>query len=119
MYFQQDDSRSSRGGSAVVLYAHGTLGIEADAAAAMYLRESVLPKQVVARVKSAPVGADLEMTIHAGAQEWLSLTIAAGETSAESVGVLAALPADESLRLEITAVGTTFPGVDLAVFIYY
>ena len=100
----------------------GTLGIQADAAPAFYLNADFTAGLVKAYVKSAPVGADLTLTIYAGSTAWLSLTIAAG-----TIGVVASpldvdaagpLPANTNIRLAITGVGTTFPGADLSVFVY-
>ena len=73
-------------------------------------------------MKSAPVGADLVFTIYAGATVWLSLTIPAGSTSVAAtqaqIDGAATIPANANVRLAITAVGTTFPGADLSVFVY-
>ena len=75
-----------------------------------------------AYVKSAPVGADLVFTIYAGNTAWITLTIANGNTSivatAAQVDAAPVIPANINIRLAITAVGTTFPGSDLSVFIY-
>jgi hypothetical protein len=100
----------------------GTLGIQADAAPAFYLDSDFTAGSVKAYVKSAPVGADLVFTIYAGATAWLSLTIPAGSTSVAATDTqidgAATIPANTNVRLAITAVGTTFPGADLSVFIY-
>jgi hypothetical protein len=100
----------------------GTLGIQADAAPAFYLDSDFTAGSVKAYVKSAPVGADLVFTIYAGATAWLSLTIPAGSTSVAAtqaqIDGAATIPANANVRLAITAVGTTFPGADLSVFVY-
>jgi len=100
----------------------GTLGIQADAAPAFYLNADFVAGSVKAYVKSAPVGADLSFTIYAGSTAWLSLTIPAGSTSVvatqSQIAALATIPANVNVRLAITAVGTTFPGSDLSVFVY-
>jgi hypothetical protein len=100
----------------------GTLGIQADAAPAFYLDSDFTAGSVKAYVKSAPVGADLVFTIYAGATAWLSVTIPAGSTSVAAtqmqMDAAATIPANTNVRLAITAVGTTFPGSDLSVFIY-
>jgi hypothetical protein len=68
------------------------------------------------------VGADLVFTIYVGATAWLSLTIPAGSTSVAAtqmqMDAAATIPANTNVRLAITAVGTTFPGADLSVFVY-
>jgi hypothetical protein len=100
----------------------GTLGIQADAAPAFYLDSDFTAGSVKAYVKSAPVGADLVFTIYVGATAWLSLTIPAGSTSvaatSDQIDALTSIPANANVRLAITAVGTTFPGADLSVFVY-
>jgi hypothetical protein len=61
-------------------------------------------------------------TVYAGATAWLSLTIPAGSTSvaatSDQIDALTSIPANANVRLAITAVGTTFPGADLSVFVY-
>jgi hypothetical protein len=106
----------------VMLPVGGTIGIQADAAPAFYLNSDFTASAVKAYVKSAPVGADLTFTIYAGATAWMALTIPAGSTSVVAtdaqVSGAATIPANTNLRLAITAVGTTFPGSDLSLFIY-
>jgi hypothetical protein len=100
----------------------GTLGIQADAAPALYLNDDFTAGAVKAYVKSAPVGADLLFTIYAGADAWMTLTIPAGSTSiaatAAQIDGAATIPANTNVRLAITSVGTTYPGSDLTVFVY-
>lgn len=111
------------GVGAVALYAPGTLGIEAEATAAAYLSRSATPSAIKAYVKDAPVGANLSLTLYVGGSAWLSLTIAAGTTSvAATSGDIAgasAIPADTRVVVGITGVGSTFPGSDLATFLYF
>jgi len=111
------------GGGCVGLWADSTLGIQADAAPAAYLNTAVSPTAVKAYVKGAPVGAAVALTLYVGSTAWLSLSIAAGATSAVATNAALAtagsVAANANIRLAITAVGTTFPGSDLSVFIYY
>ena len=108
--------------SGFTLPVSGTLCIQSDAAPALYLNSDFTAGSVKAYVKSAPVGADLVFTIYAGANAWMTLTIPNGSTSvvatAAQVNAAAVIPANTNIRLAITAVGTTFPGADLSVFIY-
>jgi predicted secreted protein len=110
-------------GIGLTLAVRGTLGIEADAAPALYLPAPQTPTGVRAYLKTAPAGAALTITIYLGATAWLALTIADGQTSATatSAALVAAglIAAGVNIRLGITAVGTTFPGADLSVFIYF
>jgi len=106
------------GGGAIALYANGTLAIQADAAPAVYLNTAVTPTSLVAYVKTAPTGASVTGQIYAGSAAWATFTI---EAAAASVTVTppTSLAAGQNIRLAITGVGSTIPGSDLAVFIYY
>jgi hypothetical protein len=57
-----------------------------------------------------------------GTTPWLTLTIPAGQTvvaaTASQIGALSEIPANTAVSIGITAVGTTFPGANLSVFIY-
>jgi len=105
-------------GSNLALYANGTLGIQADAAPALWLYAAVTPVAIAAYVKTAPTGAGISVTIYAGAAAWATLTIAAGATQSAPITLPGALAAGVQIRLAITAVGTTIPGADLSVFVY-
>ncbi len=106
----------------IILPVNFTLGIQADAAPAFYLNKDFVAGSVRAYVKSAPVGAAIAFTIYSGSDAWMSLSIAAGATSViatdAQVAAAAMIPANTNVRLAITAVGTIFPGADLAVFLY-
>jgi hypothetical protein len=88
----------------------------------VYLNNDFVAESVKAYVKSAPVGADLSFAIYVGANLWLSLNIAAGAISVvapqSQMSNVATIPANTNVRWAITAVGTTFPGADLSVFVY-
>ncbi len=113
------------GSAGVTLTANGLLGIQADCCNAFYLPSSMQPTGVSAYVKDAPVGASINFTIYAGSAVWMSLSIAAGATSvtatAAQLTTAGAIPASVDIRLAITSVPTgesSYPGSDLAVFIY-
>ena len=57
-----------------------------------------------------------------GGAAWLTLTIPAGQTvvvaTPSQIGALTEIPANTAVSIGITAVGTTFPGSNLSVFIY-
>jgi hypothetical protein len=110
-------------GVGVALYVGGALGIAADAAPAMYLPSARTPTAAQAYVKTAPTGAALAFTIYAGGVAWLALTIADGATyaaaSPAAVAAAGSIAGGCDIRIAITAVGTTFPGADLAVFLYF
>ncbi len=100
----------------------GTLGIEANAAQPLYLNQPVTAGNVKAYVTDAPTGSGLTFTIIVGGTAWLTLTIPPGSTSAvaapSQISALMQIPANAAITVAITAVGTTFPGANLSVFIY-
>jgi hypothetical protein len=57
-----------------------------------------------------------------GGAAWLTLTIPAGQTvvvaTPSQIGALTQIPANTAVSVGITAVGTTFPGANLSLFIY-
>jgi hypothetical protein len=106
----------------LVFQMQGTLGIEANAAQPLYLNRPVTVGDVKAYVQSAPTGSGISFTIYVGGVEWLSLTIPAGQTAVvatpSQISALSQIPANTAVSIGITAVGTTFPGANLSVFIY-
>jgi hypothetical protein len=77
---------------------------------------------VKAYVQAAPTGAAVTFTIYVGGAAWLTLTIPAGQTvvvaTPSQITALSQIPANTAVSIGITAVGTTFPGASLSVFIY-
>jgi len=106
------------GAGTLSLYVGGTLGIGSDLAPVVALTEARKPTSVKAYVKQAPTGAGLTLKLVVGGADWLTLTIPAGQTSA-SATPSSEIAANTNVRLDITAVGTTFPGSDLSVFLYF
>ncbi|MCC6591616.1 MAG: hypothetical protein IT168_33325 [Bryobacterales bacterium] len=108
--------------SAVALDVAGTLAIGSDLCPRASLLQDSVARAVKAEVKTAPTGADLTVKLYLGTTLWLTLTIPAGATSvtATPAAVEAAevITAGTNIRVDVTAVGTTFPGSDLSVFIY-
>ncbi len=100
----------------------GTLGIESDAAPPLYLNRPVTVGDVKSYVQSAPTGSGITFTIYVGGAAWLTLTIPAGQTAVvatpSQIAALPQIPANTAVSIGITAVGSTFPGADLSVFIY-
>jgi len=105
---------------ALILSVPGTLSIRSDAAPLVSLPEAKTPTAVVALLKQPPSGADLTCEVSVGGSVWASITIPNGETEARlgSKG-LRQIGADQLVVLDITAVGTTFPGADLTVMIRF
>ena len=105
---------------ALILSVPGTLSIRSDAAPLVSLPEAKTPTGVVALVKQAPAGADLTCELAVAGSEWASVTIPDGETEARLGGSgLRQIGADQLIVLDITSVGTTFPGADLTVMIRF
>jgi len=106
----------------LVFQMQGTLGIESNAAQPLYLNGPVTVGDVKAYVQAAPTGSGITFTIYVGGAAWLSLTISAGQTTViattSQIKALTQIPANTAVSIGITAVGTTFPGSDLSVFIY-
>lgn len=105
--------------SIINLTVNGTLAIGSDQAARISLREAAAVRRVRLEVKQAPVGADLVVHVRIGpVQTLVSLRLPAGATEIASDLIAPDIPPDTSVRLDITSVGTTFPGADLSVSLY-
>src|ERR1039458_5999546 len=106
----------------LVFQMQGTLGVESNAAQPLYLNRPVTVGDVKAYVQAAPTGAAITFTIYVGGAAWLTLTIPVGQTvvvaTPSQIGALTEIPANTAVSIGITAVGTTFPGSNLSVFIY-
>jgi len=108
--------------SAFNLTVDGNLGIGNDLAPIIALQLAVSPSRVVAKVKVAPTGADIDVRIKEGSNIWLTLTIPAGQVSVEAtqfqLDAAGEIPLDSIIQLDLTKVGTTVPGSDLSVLVY-
>ncbi len=106
----------------LVFQMQGTLGIESNAAQPLYLNRPVTVGDVKGYVQAAPTGSGITFTIYVGGTAWLSLTIPAGQTAVvatpSQISALTEIPANTAVSIGIVAVGTIFPGANLAVFIY-
>jgi hypothetical protein len=110
--------RTLRGGQ-FSFQVEGGLAVLTDVVPTVSVQEDLSIRDVYALVKQAPEGADLELEVRQGGALLTTLTIADGETVSTPVngaelGILQAL---SNLTLNITAVGTDFPGSDLTVTI--
>lgn len=103
------------------LSALGTLAIQSNIAPIAITMASVTPSSVRFDVKSAPTGAGLIASLYQAGVLWLTLTIPDGLTTiAASGGQLVsagAIVAGRIWRLDITQVGSTFPGADITATI--
>ncbi len=93
----------------------GTLAIGSNLGPAAFYTSAVsLQNGVTCMVKQAPVGADLVIQIYAGSTLLFTVTITAGSTTGSATGT-PAIGAETPVIINITAVGTTFPGSDLTL----
>lgn len=97
----------------------GLLAVIVDAVPSVSVQETVSLRDVYATVKSAPLGADLQLRVYQSGMEITTLSILDGQTFSTAVNgaELPVLQALSDLTLEIVAVGTSFPGRDLTVTI--
>jgi hypothetical protein len=106
----------------LVFQMQGTLGVESNAAQPLYLNRPVTVGDVKGYVQAAPTGSGITFTIYVGGTAWLTLTIPAGQTvvvaTPSQISALSQIPANTAVSVGITAVGTTFPGANLSLFIY-
>jgi hypothetical protein len=110
--------RTLRGGQ-FSFQVEGGMAVLTDVVPTVSVQEDLAIRDIYASVKQAPAGADLEMEIRQDGSLLTSLTIAAGATMSTPVNgaELPVLQALSNLTLNITAVGTSFPGRDLTVTI--
>jgi hypothetical protein len=110
--------RTLRGGQ-FSFQVEGGMAVLTDVVPTISVQEDLAIRDVYASVKQAPEGADLELEIRQDGSLLSSLTIAADATISAAVegAELPVLQALSNLTLNITAVGTSFPGRDLTVTI--
>jgi len=117
---------ASSGGAGLTITVPGTLAIGSNAGQvpAFYNAATSLSGARLA-VAQAPTGAALVVNVGlAGSPETVlfTLTIAAGQTSvvatSAQIAAAAAIPANTNVLVDITAVGTTFPGAGLTLNLF-
>ncbi len=110
--------RSLRGGQ-LTIQMEGVLGVLDNATPVLSVQENLAIRDVFAIVKSAPLGSDIQLTIRQDGVALTQLTILDGQTQSASVegSGLPFLQSEAQLTLDITAVGTQYPGADLTVAI--
>jgi hypothetical protein len=106
-------------GEQVDLIVEGVLGIESDAVPPVYLAEPTSIFYIYAYVRQAPVGADLTAVVKVDGAPLGTLTIPSGSTISNVIdgSWLPAIQTQQAITLDITSVGTTFPGERLVVTI--
>jgi hypothetical protein len=107
----------TQGGAAeIVLFVPGTLAIESDAAPLVTLGADRTFTELVALAKRAPEGAAIVAEIEVGGEAVAEVTIAADAASGLAEGSFQ-IGADAVVRLNVTGVGTSFPGSDLTLIL--
>jgi len=108
-----------RWGRNIELYIMGVLAIQSDACAPAYLAIPMAIRDIYAYIWDPPLGANLTIDVTVGGVSKGTLTILAGETGSDVIdgATLDAWPADTPINLDITQVGSTFPGEMLTVII--
>jgi hypothetical protein len=106
-------------GSELLIQVDGTLGIEASPAPPLVVPAAASCRDISARVNVAPTGADLVVTVLRNGQAYATVTIPAGATVSNFVSgaSLSPLLGGDILNVDVTAVGTTYPGADLSVVV--
>jgi hypothetical protein len=117
-YITVNPLRTLHGGQ-VTLEVDGVLGVQSDAVPEFTMPYAAAPDVVFANVTEAPTGAPLRMTVKVDGADYAKLTIAAGGVSsvAQSGYALGAIAEGAKIGLDITAVGSTFPGERLVVVV--
>jgi len=107
----------------VTLQIDGTLAIGSNQAPIVALSATRTPSSVVAYLKTGPTGAGATFNINVGGTLWMTLTVPAGSVSVAAtsaqLSAAGAIAGGENITLDITAVGTTVPGADLSIFVYF
>ena len=100
---------------------NGTIAIAGDVCPREFILTTVTPSICRVDVKNAPTGANAVFAIYQGTTLWLTLTMVAGTTSivatSAQLSAAGAIASGNYFRVDITAVGTTFPGSYLTVTI--
>jgi hypothetical protein len=100
---------------------NGTIGIASDVCPREFILLTTTPTVARVDLKNAPTGASAVFKIYQNSTLWLTLTMTA--TSTSIVATVAQLTAAGAItlgnywRVDITAVGTTFPGSSMTVTI--
>ena len=104
------------GASEVVLTVPGVIGVESDAAPAITLGSQTSFSTVVLLLKQAPQGANVTVQLYVAGATWGG-PLSMNGTSASFTAAGGSIAANAIIRLDITGVGTTYPGSDLTVIL--
>jgi hypothetical protein len=101
----------------LVLSIPGTLGIRSNAAPLVSFPAQVTPTDIVALLKTPPSGAPVTVQLNVGGQPYAVLSIASGQVQAGPQSASTPIPPNTLVTLDVTSVGTAFPGADLSVML--
>jgi len=107
-------------GEQVDLIVEGVIGIESDAVPPVYLRQATSIRDIYAYCKTAPQGGNINAVVKVAGSPLGTVVINDGQTfPANSLDGkdLPAIQSTQPITLDITAVGSTFPGERLVVTI--
>jgi hypothetical protein len=107
-------------GEQVDLIVEGILGIESDAVPPVYLPQAASIRDIYAYCRSAPQGGNINAVVKVAGVPLGTVVINDGQTFPANVIDGKDLPAirpDQAITLDITSVGTSFPGERLVVTI--
>ena len=99
----------------------GTLAIGSSMAPIQALAEDATAAAVVCAVELPPIGADITIGITVDGAVWMTLVIPNGQNkvvaTAGEIAAAGSLGAGSVVGIQLSTVGTTFPGSDLTVTI--
>jgi hypothetical protein len=107
-------------GEQVDLIVEGVIGIESDAVPPVYLRQATSIRDIYAYSKTAPQGGNINAVVKVAGVALGTVVINDGQTFPANVidgKDLPAIQPTQPITLDITAVGSTFPGERLVVSI--
>ena len=107
-------------GEQVDLIVEGVIGIESDAVPPVYLRQATSIRDIYAYCKTAPQGGNITAVVKVAGNPIGTVVINDGQTfPANSIDGkdLPAIQPTQAITLDVTAVGSTFPGERLVVTI--
>jgi hypothetical protein len=114
LFVETGDAANTAPAAAIVI--PGTLAIGSDLGPIAAMPQTSTPSNITVQLKRAPTGAALVVVVYVNGVVYATITVPAGATSA-SVATSTQIVAGQLIRVDITAVGTTYPGSDMTVFI--
>jgi hypothetical protein len=112
----------SSGAGQITLSVAGILAIESDVAPPFSLGQSTSFSQAVLLLKQPPIGSPVSVQLFVNGKPWGAAITTSSTSASIDVSGAGPIPANQLLRLDITAVGAlltgvSFPGSDLTVIL--